>query len=863
MKKTILAVMVAFCATAMLSGIDISVPSEISAFKDLEIGLGLRPGEGIQDARFYFIQQGTGELLYSSFKEKEGKWVAVVPFQYLKGEELVYYTQVRTDKGKLMRYPSSGRFKARLLQDVTPPAIRLKSPEKPVLEKGKEQLVVFDIIDESGIAEFSILYNNQPLKKAAVYKGTLSFLVSPPVDKNPRALISVSMTDYFGNKAKQDFTFTLVNPKLPPFMAKGGYTAKASVEYTIDAGESANSTVLETIIGDLHHDVVLNYELGGWTKLKAGPVGFDAGLTLADEISIFAQEDGDPVYDILEAYPNGLLADFQSILNLWNPIDFANEFDYSNNVARKFYNDNTLQARLSFFDPVLAYTFGDQKISFQKETINEFSFRGHSLFFEPPILNVAVAKGLSDLGLESTAWPQTFLALQAGLDFWDYFWLKVNLGLISSLQGQYEYLKTNDSIVETLYDLGSVKPEENLVFGINTGSINNLFTLTAGLALSLYVDDAGSIIDLDVLADNLKDPTVLNVDISPYLEYVNLAQKYTHVLDYFPPSNGILGKAVSRDLWGISYGADLKITKLGLDAWFHKTDAAYKSLAASVDTDVMNIGGQWGMNFGGFDLGLKYTWEKDNIPDILFNDFLPLAGIASDPSWTANDISNLTHEGLVSITTPPAGILGSLKFTYNLEHISTNAQALADAVDSSTTKTQILTSTANDWTFTNTVGLQWKSGRIKLGKLVASFGAKTEDAYVMYLKVDGADSTDSLIQLGYGVDGALQAGIFRLNLGFEQKFNDDAEGDVNYGYDVKIGLSKVLFDRISLSGAFDQLYNDSVLQEQEIAAKASFEKAFGPLTTGLTMSFDWVDSMTTPADDAITASVTLSGAITL
>jgi hypothetical protein len=115
-------------------------------------------------------------------------------------------------------------------------------------------------------------------------------------------------------------------------------------------------------LNDQDHQLNLTFELGGDAYLKAGPVGLEVLGTLKDTVSVF---------DITEAYPNTLQADLQNILNLYNPIDFANEFDYTNEVPRKFDNNNQFLVKVSSFGPALTYQFGDQKTTFQKETIKD------------------------------------------------------------------------------------------------------------------------------------------------------------------------------------------------------------------------------------------------------------------------------------------------------------------------------------------------------------------------------------------------------------------------------------------------------------------------------------------------------------
>ncbi|HWR13105.1 MAG TPA: hypothetical protein VN445_14875 [Rectinemataceae bacterium] len=856
MQKRILAIIVFCLAVASLFGFEISVPNEIPDYKNLEVRLTTDAGAGLAQARFYFLEKGEEIPLYAEFTEKDGVWSTLIPFKYLRGEEFSFYTQVQTKQGKFLRSPASGYQKARLLHDITPPSAKLKTPEEAVLAKGKEQLVVFDIKEDSEIADFEILYDDEPLSEAAVYQNTLYFLVTPSkAQKDKKATVIVSMVDLYNNKSRETFVFALGKEAEPFFSAEAKGAASLDVEYTLAMGESANTTDLGVFFADVQHDVTLDYSLGGETKLKGGPFALELGLELSDTISVF---------DIPEAYPNSFIADYQNIMNMWNPWNFANEFDYTGEEPRKFYNYNTMSARFSILDPALAYAFGDQKISFQSETIKDFEFRGSSLALDIPLLELSVAKGLSDLGLYETAWPQNFFGLQAGLNIFDYFWLQTNLSFISSLQGRYDDIAASGvSPIGALYHLGSVRPEENLVFGLGTGTDNGLFTLTAGLGLTLYVDDASQIIDKDQLASDINDS--FDFDISPYLGYVDTINSIFPVFDYFPLSWGLASKAVNRELWGVSYGADLEVEAIGLTGWFHKTDGTYKSLGASVDSDEMDLGGAWEMNIGDFNVALGYDWLKDNIPDILFTDILPLIipSMASTAEPTENDIQNITHTAEFSIDTPTSSIFANVSLDYTFEYATTNAAQLAAETTDASTKTAIENSMMNDTTMTHTAALQVKSGRIKLGSMIFTLGAKTEDSYVTYALVDGAADGSSIWEFSYGIDTSVQLDRYKLSLAFDHAWSTAAASDVEMGMETKFFITKGFLDKITLEGSYDQLFNSAVMQQYAFGGGFTLEKAFGVLDTSIDLQVDFVDSLVDNTDDALTAALTVSGGISL
>ncbi|PKL03243.1 MAG: hypothetical protein CVV53_09960, partial [Spirochaetae bacterium HGW-Spirochaetae-9] len=164
MKKLVLVSMVFFLAAIGVFGFEVLVPNEVPSYKDLEVILKMEEGVAVAQARFYFLEEGNGDPLYVEFILTDGVWSALVPMDYLRGEELVYHTQVQTTAKKFIRSPEMGERKARLIKDTTPPKLLLKSPEKNELVKGKEQLIVFQLIEESAIDDLEVTYDGVPLQ---------------------------------------------------------------------------------------------------------------------------------------------------------------------------------------------------------------------------------------------------------------------------------------------------------------------------------------------------------------------------------------------------------------------------------------------------------------------------------------------------------------------------------------------------------------------------------------------------------------------------------------------------------------------------------------------------------------------------
>ena len=857
MKKALFVLLALLVVGAVpLFGFSITVPNEIPSYVSLEPVLEVAEGdEEIEEARFYVMIEGEEVPSYARFTETEGVWSAFVPYTVFSDDKLEYFTEIRTVNKTIVRIPAEGLNSAVLLADMDPPVLTLANLDTPELGLGTEQLVVFWLEEESGILDFEVNYNGEPIARAGVFDNYLSFLVTPDEDsKEAEATVEITITDIYNNTEHKEVEFTLIKSRPPFFSASADYTAGLDIVYTVSFGETQNSLVLTDLFNDITQELMLSLDLGAETKLGAGPLVLELSLGISDELAIT---------EVLDAYPSTLISDYQNILRLWHPWNFDNEFTYTGADVRHYENSNHIYVKLSLFDPILSYTFGDQSISFQDQTVKSLNFRGTAISLDIPFLSLAVGKGLTDLGLYQAAWPQNFFGLNFGLDVFDYWWFQTNVSFISSFQGRYDDITTaGSSPIGTLYDLGTIKPEENMLVGIETGLEFSPFKLTGGLGLTLYVNDASSVIDLAQLATGLKS----FVDISPYLIYVQAVTDVFPVFDYFPLTDGLVGAAVNRELWGLTYGGDLEIPALGLQAWFHKTDKSYKSLGASLSTDLMDFGAYWEMNFGDFAFSAGYDRAQDNIPDILFNDFLPLfpsipLGAAADP--TENDIANILHTGTAGIVTPSIDLLGNLSLDYTFEWIKTNTETLALLLDAGAARDALRLSTKNDISMIHTADLKWKSGKLKLGDFGASIGAKTKDSYVVYTLVDGDESTDTVWGFSYGVNTSMKLSRYKLDLGFDHAWSTETASETVYGYDLKFGVSDIFFDNVTLKGSFDQTFIGSALQEYEIGVKVSLNKSIGIFSMGLSLDTSFDVSIIDNTDDALSSVLEINGGISL
>ena len=840
-----------------LFGFSLTIPNEIPGYISLEPILEIAEGDPeIEEARFYVMIKGEEAPSYARFTETEGVWSAFVPYTVFSDDTLEYFTEIRTVNKTIVRIPAEGLNSAVLLADMNPPVLTLANLKTPELGRGTEQLVVFWLEEESGILDFKVDYNGEEISRAGVFENYLSFLVTPDEDSSEEsASVEITITDIYNNTEHKQIEFTLIKSRPPFFSASADYTAGLDITYTVIFGENQNSLVFTDLFNDITQEPMLSLDLGAETKLGAGPLEIELSLGISDELD---------VTQVLNAYPSTLLSDYQNILRLWHPWNFANEFTYTAADVRYYENSNHIYAKISLFDPVLTYTFGDQSISFQDQTVKSLGFRGTAISLDIPFISISVGKGLTDLGLYQTAWPQNFFGLNFGLDVFDYWWFQTNVSFISSFQGRYnDITSAGSSPIGTLYDLGTIKPEENMIVGIETGLEFAPFKLTGDLGLTLYVNDASNVIDTAQLASDIDSG--FGFDIAPYLTYLDLVYGIFPVFDYFPISMGLAAAAVNRELWGLTYGGDLEIPALGLQAWFHKTDKSYKSLGASLSTDLMDFGAYWTMDLGDFALSAGYDRAQDNIPDILFNDFLPLFGIslgaAADP--TENDIANILHTGTIGVVTPSIDILGNLSLDYTFEWIKTNTETLALLLAAGAEQDALRASTKNDISMIHTADLKWKSGKIKFGDFGVSIGAKTKDSYVVYTLVDGAASTDTAWGFSYGVNTSMKISRFKLDLGFDHAWSTETASDTVYGYDLKFGVSDIFFDNVTLKGSFDQTYIGSALQEYEVGVKISLNKNIGKFSMGLSLDTSYDNSLIDDSDDSLSTVLEITGGISL
>ncbi len=849
-KSLIFITYIVICATSLF-GFELDISNEIPAYEDLKITIEPSTNEGtIEEARLFFYQKGKNEPLYSEFEKKDNTWTTIIPYSYLeKDEEFEYFAVLKNTDDEIYRYPKIGNKYTKIIKDENAPSLKLISPNKFELYQNNQQLIVFEIIDESALASFDITVDNQKSTKAGAFNQYLSILIDTEDQKE--RILSIDLVDRYGNENTETFNFITVEKKEPFFKISSDANSFVEAEYIFDMGKNSETTNINDLFKDISNIFNINYGLSGNLELQAGPIKIDLIGTLGDSIQIV---------DILEIYPNTLQADLQNILNLYNPIDFENEFDYSNEVPRKFYNNNQMLLKFSILDKLLVYQFGDQNVDYQKETISKLNFRGSSLSIDIPILEINVSKGLTNLGLYQVSWPQNFLGLQFSLKAKEVWYFQTNLSFISSLQGTYNNLKISGatSDIGVLYGLDGINPEENFILGIGSGINTDNYNLDGSFSFSLYNEDSSSILDINQLVTDIANNS--SYDLSTYIGYLDKIHSIIPVLDYFLPSNGLVSGAINKDLWGISYGLTLDLPKIGTETWIRKTDFAYRSLGASVPTDELSIGLNIENYVGDYSYRAGYSFEQDNIKDILLNEIIPLIkpSLSTTADVSESDIANQIQNINLGFDTPQYYILGTFSLDYNYLYAGTNSKSLISQTSDNTIITAIQNSTDNDISSTHSGEVRWRSYQLEIGKFSARLGAKFKEAYVASLKIDGVDSSLTHYETSYNVSSDISFDKFSLSLEYNNSFSTEVGSSKLYNYGVNVVIKDSYFDNFAFKVSLDQEYT-TVLEANQISGVVTFEKEIGDITTSASLDVSYFDSLIDNTKDSFSNSFILKG----
>ncbi len=240
--KYFIILLISMIVSSSLFALEVDIPTEIPAYRNLMVKLIPAQSEGtISEARFFFYQTGVREPLYSEFMPERDEWIAKVPYTYLTGEELTFFSVMKKNtEGTVYRTPQIGtEKKVRLIQDIIPPTLKLVSPTTFDLVAEEQQLVVFEIEDESALSSFSITIDGQEVIHSGAFGQYLSFLVKPTGQEE--SVVSISMKDRYENTSTEEYRFKIGAKKAPVFVADASYQSSIELEYVLGMGGRVKS----------------------------------------------------------------------------------------------------------------------------------------------------------------------------------------------------------------------------------------------------------------------------------------------------------------------------------------------------------------------------------------------------------------------------------------------------------------------------------------------------------------------------------------------------------------------------------------------------------------------------------------------
>jgi len=528
--------------SALIFGFQIEVPDAVHAYNDVEVKVVTEAGDpAAESVRFYVMEEGESVPLFLELTRRNGFWTGLLPGQYVRGEKLEYFAEVKGADEAVYAVPDSGRMlSSEIIQDTEPPQLEFVLPADGKLVQGQRQAVLIRVMDESLISEADITLAGSPLESVEINGKFVKAITVPEQLGDAELLAAVS--DAAGNTAEAAFPITVSELKEPFFTAEGNYDASLDITYTASSDQDGLEIPGE-LLSDIVHEIEMTFALEGDAVLQAGPALLTASGVLSDSTAVFSS--GGETIGYFQGYPSSLLSDMQDILMLWDPWNFSKPFTYygaeSQKEAREYENSNEFLVEFSLFTNILQYRFGDQTIHFQDQTVKDLYFRGSSVHLDIPLLSLSVGQGLTEPGLYEETWPRSFAGVSFGIDIFDYWWFNTNISFIGDMQGVYsDIVDLGYSPVGEKYGLYdadrntfTVNPQENMVLGIGTGFNMPWFTLKAEAGFSLFASDAGDV-DLESIGETVGS-FVDDFDIADYTKYLDMVQDIFPVFNYFPP----------------------------------------------------------------------------------------------------------------------------------------------------------------------------------------------------------------------------------------------------------------------------------------------------------------------------------------
>ncbi len=849
MKRLILILLCTAFALPLFS-YSVSVPDFASAHEQMQVELTLDDGDlPITEARLYFKLQTTDVLAYIGMQELKDSWEAEVPPQFIVPGTFSYFVEVKDTSSNVFRTPVEGWETLSIEEAEKVPEMELVFPKEGTLSHNTEQVIIVRLPYEIGISSLEATLSGEPVSIVSSQNVWITLRAKPAaVGSQP---LELTIVDTMGYEWKQALDVK-VEPKgdEPWFVLDGEYYADANILYegafAWDSGDITDFTY--------EHSYPLELTVGGSGRLKVGPLAVLATAGLHHK---------DSVLGLVDSLPNVLVADYQDIMHLWNPIDFQNEFTFTADRVRQYDSGNIINVKVDLFDGLLSYEFGDQEITMQEHTIKNLGFRGTSLSMNISAFRFTIAKGLSEKGLLEQAWPQQFLGIQGGLWFEKGFSLQSNLSFISDFQGRFDDIKgVPTPPMKTLFKMDGVAPKQNMVMGFSSGYAGEALEISGDLGFSLYVPDSSGVVDIQQMVNDLASGfDVDTASLEPYFDMIDTVHGAFPLLDYFPINMGLIGTAVDRELWGMMYRLQVAYKPWDLKLWFYKADKMYRSLGASAPNDVMDIGTAWKHTLFDGDFTFGYTYKRNSIPDILVHDFLSfildqktidLITLA-DPF---SDDAKFSQTASLGYTTPKFGLFGTFGTLYTALYEYTNDPENLFA----------LTSDDNS-KLKHTVEASWSGGPYTIGTAKGSLDLKGTGNYnqpfIVAAVAKGA--SDWYWDFVVGATPKLEFGELKIKVGFKQAWSLADATDTKRQYELGLQLPKGFLDTWNVTTKVNETSLDSSLQKlvfevgTDIAKQISFLQLKLEFTTGMT--YDAVAGTFT--FDRTKAKTTIRGSVSL
>ncbi len=863
-----------------LPGYTFTYPEKFTEIADVLDGI---PGElaaedndqPVSQARFYFEMDNA--VAFIPLESTAGSWKMVIPYKVLENRSILeYFIELIDANGVKHRLPAEGYDQIDLQKLLPMPGVSIIYPRNGELEYGIPQVVLIGYEGLVNPDKLKITLNGTDIEYRL--DETLIRLVITPLEEDVETLeIGVTAEDSFGSAIEERYQLTILPPPNIEWLdfTLGGYgEAEITYEASLSSGTLNQLGTDLASLTPIEHGYNFSFGFGGDAYGKLGPLE----LTLD-----YQQSYGGTIDHLWDTVSSDILADALDVYAMLNPWNFDAEFSFAQGRRRTYDSGGSFNGRISLFTDFLIYEIGDQSVTFQDQTVSSLNYRGVSLSLNTPILWVKAAKGLTKLGKIGAAYPQNLFGVQVGVGKQDLLWLQTNLSFISDYQGRYTDLEdTEAQTIEELFSLEAVKPKESFSAGLGLGFESEIFSLKADGGLTLYVDDTSTLINLDVLSDQLAEGFAIDTGvINPYLIIVNDIYSIFPIFDYFPLSNGLAGGALAGldgqasagTLWGLTYALEMELPTFGLSGFLIRSDKNYKSLGASVSSDIFTYGGELSRDIGGFAVDASFSMEENNMKDLLMQTIIPLTGLMDAPAAPTTEeglaklISNKKLEAEGNIGLPQIPVIGTVSFSYLFEHGFTNAADLTVPETETEAAYTLAESDKNNEYVAHIAGAVWSPQVLDLDVVRISLKGDGEIEWIQDLIVSGVVVADPTWEVGYTAGGGADLELFGTGIDGSYERSWSSAADTNLEHEIEFGLDLPLpwLDSISFDGGYAyteaKQTHDKLSQEYNIGFEIS--KRVGIFEIAVASEGTYFDDLLDDSKDKTDVELTITGAVQL